>query len=741
MFSFIEKYPAWVAAPWVLLFGLSIIVLFDFATLQPRLQVDSDMTSLAPMSGQDLTWYQRTQSWFGDDDMLLVAWQGKDLFSATQLAALKAFTLELEALPSVRVVRSLANATDVRALDDGIGIGQYLAELPNDSEQVNSLRTRALADPLIGGKLVSADGDNWLVLIQFHDSEVSTDWMATLEDIAERCSRHAGSAQCALSGPLFIRVEISRVLLNDLFRIIPAAMLATFFVAFVGLRNARRALICVISNAVVTAIILALFSVSGFTLNFITVMLAPVVYVVGFAYSMHVVCECIAAAQELAISTALKNLAQPIAVTVATTASAFGAIAISEFAAIRVFGGWACAGVVLAGFAAMTLTPALTILLRAWRGKQPVAISAAARKFAGHAERHGGALITVIGALVVAVVIPISNITVDTAILNNFGDNSDVRRNFESLAHNFDGPVPIRVVLDGGRPEAFKEPDNLNAMQSLISWLEKQPEIGSAVGISSIVARLNQAFDPTSDTDVMPGSANLVNQLLLSGGTNTDLFVDPSYQFALVHIQGKTLSTAEVNAIATRINARLKELPFGLTGQVTGTTFLASRSVAALTSGQLSSLALAMGAVWLILSLLFRSVKIGFIALLPNLLPIVAYFALLGALGISLNLTTSLVACAVFGIAIDDSVHLMTRFRMAIETGSANPIEDALRHTLYPISLTTLALAAGFLTLTQAELASQGEFGLLAAATLVVAWFIDVMVTPALCRMFLNRAE
>ncbi len=741
MFNFIEKHPGWVIAPWALLFAIAIVILVDFPTLQPRLSVDSDMTSLTPMSGVEVTWYQRTQSWFGDDDMLLIVWQGEELFSTAHLAALKAFTFELEAMPSVQVVRSLANATDVRELGEGVRIDDYLAELSSEPSEIEALRTRALADPLVGGKLVSANGESLLVVVQFNADQSANDWLHTLDQIAERCRHHAGSATCYLSGPLFIRVEISRVLLNDLLRIIPTAMFATFLVAFVGLRDARRALICLFSNAVVTAIILAGFSLSGFTLNFITVMLAPVIYVIGFAYSMHVVCESIRAQGNADISTALKDLAQPIAVTVITTACAFAAIALSEFAAIRVFGGWACIGIILAGVAAMTLTPALIVVFSALHGRQPAVVHRAATMFANGAIRQGRAVVMVIGLLLLAAAWPIANIHVDTAILSNFDDDSHVRQNFEALAGNFDGPVPIRVVLDGGQPDAFKQPANLAAMQSLISWLEGQPEIGGAVGITTIVTRLHQAFNPDAGPGVLPGSANLINQLLLSGGNSTDLFVDPSYQFALVHIQGKTLSTASVNASVARIQARLLALPPSLTGQVTGTSFLASRSVAALTTGQLSSLVLAMGSVWLILSMLFRSAKIGFIALLPNLMPIVAYFALLGALGISLNLTTSLVACAVFGIAIDDSVHLMTRFRMAVQSGSNNPVEDALRRTLYPISMTTLALAAGFLTLTQAELASQGEFGMLAAATLVIAWCIDVMVTPTLCQLLVKTSK
>ncbi|MEM7465807.1 MAG: MMPL family transporter [Pseudomonadota bacterium] len=740
VFNLTVKHPWRFITPWALFFALAVTTLFDFATLQPQITIASDMTSLAPMRGAELERFQKAKNLFGDDDVLLVAWTGENLFSAASLKGLKNFTQELEAMRSVRLVRSLANAIDIKELEDGIQVDKYLHEIPTETNELIALRERALNDPLVAGQLVGANGNALLTLIQFNADHTSPDWQQILTSVEHRCAQHAGAATCYLSGPLFVRVKIGQILLNDLFRVVPAAMLATLLVGFIGLRDFRGAAICLLSNAIITAIVLAAFNAAGMRLNFITVMLAPVIYVVGFAYSMHVVCASAEAVRQSDIPLGLQKLVRPLSVTVATTAFAFAAIAISEFSAIQSFGLWACVGIITAGIAALTLVPALIVVLNAWGRRHPLCVAAASKSLARYAQNKCRAIAVFVTVLLAASVWSISNISVDTAILSNFKDESNIRRNFEAIAHNFNGPVPINIVLDGGRPDAFKDPARLTTMQSLIRCLEQQNEIGGAVGLSSVVARLHQAFVPEAGFGSVPSSENLVNQLLLSGGNSADLFAEPSYQFALVHVQSKTLSTAAVNDVVKRIEARLAELPNDISGRVTGTTSLAARSVAALTNGQLQSLMLAMLGVWVMLSVLFRSAKIGFIALIPNMLPVVAYFALLGALGISLNLTTSLVACAVFGIAIDDSVHLITRFRIAADNERAAPIEDALRHTLYPISLTTAALAAGFLTLTQAELASQGEFGVLAAATLVIAWCIDVIVTPALCAFLVRNA-
>jgi predicted RND superfamily exporter protein len=138
-----------------------------------------------------------------------------------------------------------------------------------------------------------------------------------------------------------------------------------------------------------------------------------------------------------------------------------------------------------------------------------------------------------------------------------------------------------------------------------------------------------------------------------------------------------------------------------------------------------------MGAV---LALVFRSWRVGLISLVPNVLPIVLYFGLLGVLPITLNLTTSLVACAVFGIAIDDTVVFLARYAIERARHASQAIEATLAGVVRPATITSAALCAGFLALTAGELRAQAEFGLLAAVTLACAWLLDLTLTPVLCR-------
>ena len=131
----------------------------------------------------------------------------------------------------------------------------------------------------------------------------------------------------------------------------------------------------------------------------------------------------------------------------------------------------------------------------------------------------------------------------------------------------------------------------------------------------------------------------------------------------------------------------------------------------------------------------FRSIRLGLLALVPNVIPLVLYFGLLGLTGTTLNNSTALMGSIVLGIAVDDTLHLLVEYRRGLAR-SGNPhraLRAALGHVGPAITCTTMAVCLGLLVVGASELRNQAEFGLLGAATLAIAWAVDVTFTPALC--------
>ena len=643
-------------------------------------------------------------------------------------------------------MESLATALEVRVYEDYSEVEGYLSELPQTVAAARDVRKRVLDNPLYAGYLVAHDGRGVMLALRFERGLDSRRLIAIVDDVSQASRAAAGDVEQFLSGPLFVRLEISRLLLRDLFRVVPLAVLATLLVAAVGFRSAHGTLLPVVANGLAMLGTLALFVQAGHTLNYVTVILPPTVYVVGFAYVVHVISDFDRYARQgldgaEAVRRALADVAAPVSLTAVTTACGFLALATSDIAAIRTYGLFAALGTGLAWLAALTVVPAGLALVpaRAARGA-PAAGERAAPVLAALAVRRGTLLLAAGAGLTLLAVWGAGRIEVSTDYLENFPPGSPVRHDFERMSSAFAGAVPLQVLVEAGAVDAMKAPAALREVEALRQWLLVQPEVGGVYTLVDYVDVLEQALAPELvDDDPVPASAGLVSHLVLLGaGEDVRRFAEPGFSSALTQVRANVVASAELNALTARIDQRLAALPDGLTGYVTGSSQVIAATLDDVTRGQVLSLAAAFAPILLAMAVLFRSLRLALLAMVPNVLPILCFFGILGLTGTALNLTTSLVAAVVLGIAVDDSIHFFARLRAAARRtpDDAAALTAALAAVTRPVTLTTAGLALGFTTLVAGELASQVEFGVLAAVTLALAWVLDLTLTPALAHRF-----
>jgi len=248
---------------------------------------------------------------------------------------------------------------------------------------------------------------------------------------------------------------------------------------------------------------------------------------------------------------------------------------------------------------------------------------------------------------------------------------------------------------------------------------------------------VNRAFnDDDPDYEVIPNTKKMVGQLLFfSESDDAERLVDSKYQTLNIIARSSVVDSDDVKILIDRVNERLQQLPEHLEATATGNPVLMNQAFDDIMRGQIESVFTTLIVVYGMLVALFLSFRIGFIAIIPNFLPVVIYFGALSITGISLNLSTSLIAPMIIGVAIDDTVHYFARLN-----GFARQYPDPNKSTLKtleavgrPITYTSLALCVGFLLLTTSDLRMQAQVGVMASFALAVAWLSDIFLTPALC--------
>jgi uncharacterized protein len=169
---------------------------------------------------------------------------------------------------------------------------------------------------------------------------------------------------------------------------------------------------------------------------------------------------------------------------------------------------------------------------------------------------------------------------------------------------------------------------------------------------------------------------------------------------------------------------------------VAGKNLMINRAAESLIDGELMSLGLILAVIFALFSFLYTSWLAGLLALIPSLIPIVLNFGVMSCLSVPLNPGTAMVAAIAIGLAVDDTIHLMTRF--GTESGERVDERAAVRATIraeaVPVLTTTVALALGFAVFGLSSFRIVAEFGLLAAGTMVYAAVSDLLLMPILLK-------
>jgi predicted RND superfamily exporter protein len=248
---------------------------------------------------------------------------------------------------------------------------------------------------------------------------------------------------------------------------------------------------------------------------------------------------------------------------------------------------------------------------------------------------------------------------------------------------------------------------------------------------------LNRAFnsdDPAQERipDTRPGVTEL---LFMIPKNELQRFTTVNHGRANVVVRTGEVGSSHVLRLVAEIEKELAgvDFPEGITARVTGNAILLARSADGIATGQPISVAIAALTIFVLVAVGLRSVRLGIVAMIPNILPVLIYFGLLGLGAAPLSLPTSLIGCMALGIAIDDTVHYVVRYRAERHQG-AGPRDAAKLTTRFigrPVAISSIVLSLGFLVVTLSDFATLQEFGFLSALTMQICLACDLILLPA----------
>lgn len=504
--------------------------------------------------------------------------------------------------------------------------------------------------------------------------------------------------------------------------------------------------------------ILGIMKLTGKPIDLMLIVLPTIIFVVGMSDVVHILTRYY---EELrkglpklkALYTAFREIGLATLLTSITTAIGFLTLLTSSIGPISSFGSTTAIGVFVAFFLAFTLLPAVLILSPAPR------VDAMPQNAVFWTKRlHNGlrwtlknrGLVLILSALVLGLSIyGSSRVEVNNYLLEDLRDTDPLKQEFLFFENEFSGgrPFELAVLLHEGAN--IFDRNTLLAIDSLDQHLMNGYGVGSLFSPARLIKTAHREMKGGKDAAFnIPSSQEEIDQLVrtikrFDKDSTLQLFVNEERNMARISGKvgdlGAQVFNAKNDELMAFANDKLPNKPFDL--RVTGTANLIDQNNESLALDMTLGLAIAFLVVALIIGIMFKSVRMVIICLIPNIMPLLMIGGIMGFLGIDLKVSTSIIFTIAFGIAVDDTIHFMSKFRLELAKGKS--MLYALKRTYIStgkaIIVTSIILCGGFLTLILSNFLGTYYIGLLVSLTLLFAVLSDLFLLPVLILLFYNK--
>jgi len=648
---------------------------------------------------------------FEGGDSLIVGLESENLFTRENLAYLVAKTDELETVDHVRYVVSLANANRVRGTEQGIDVRPLLEGYERTPPR--EIRRAALEDELFADYLVSKDGRMTALYVVFDeiDSAHVDEIIAQVRAVMDRGK--PASLEVFLSGGLMVSSEFVKATRQNQ-TLLPALGIAigilTIYVLF---RSFSRIVIVTVVVGLSLVWTLGLHSLMGYAFNPISGMIIPLVVVLSLSNSIHMM-EYYdevrkAHAPGASFLSMVRFITVPCFIASITTSLGLFSLMTSPIRAVKQFGFTSGAGIFFSFLISLfvvpfllTVTPDRRVREHRWWGRS---LSLVAR---ANERRHGLILVITI-LLTVASAVGMGRVTIDSNELEWFPEDSELRKNAMKFDRALSGMGRVTIdsnelewfpedselrknamkfdrALSGignvelvlvGEPGMLMDPKVLSGMDRLSRRIERMPNVRKAISLADYIKAVNRTLKGGDETHYrVPDTTELIAQeaLLFSmsqtGREEIERYANIDNSVGRISVRLKYTSSAEVRELMSRIRSEIANVfpDGGVRVGLTGFSFIFSMIDKYIVESQIRSFSLAFVLVFGVMFLVMWSVRYGALAIIPNVLPVMFIIGFMGWTGINLNVGTVMIASVALGIAVDDTTHLISRFRREYDT-------------------------------------------------------------------------
>jgi predicted RND superfamily exporter protein len=731
-----------------------------------KLVVDTSFNSLIPQDEPGRLIYQRVTDEFGSDNKTVIYVQDEDLWTVEKLTRLEQLQRELKGIRNVARVDSLFTLRTIEGKRDTpqdpprVLSVPVLEGVPDTDLEADDARQRALANPLYIGNLFSEEGDVTAVIVTAIDKEDEEDFSLKLyDDLENVLGNYRGDfVQLFQVGPPRVNAEL-QVSLTDDFRVLgPLSALVLVASILIFMRSVIAAAVPLITSGIT---IMWTFGVMGWwdvPLNILSAMIPSLIIVIGSTEDTHMMAAFfrgLAAQRDKgdepteeqnrqAVAYMAKHTGLPLLLTVLTTGLGFASNLFSSIALIQDFAVASTTAIVLNGFVTILVVPPLlgafgSFGVRESSGEELQSNNLPDRvvsTFQISQDNFPLYTLSLTFLMCLFFTFHASYLYVTNDPMSYFPEDRPLIQDTRKIQQELAGVKVFFISLDAGEEKAFLEPENLKKLDEIQAFMRKQDVFDKTVSIADHLKYVNREFEGRFAAATLPKTRQLVAQyLLFFQRSELESYVSHDFSRANIVVRHGVNDSHTLNQYVGELKDAVAQISGPtIRASVIGENLLVNQAAEDLMVSQVKALGLLLGLIFIIMSIMFTSFKGGAIAMVPSVIPIVLMFGIMGFAGIPLNPGTAMVAVIAVGIAIDGTIHLLARYNELCRSTSdyEGAVRQAVEEVAAPLIVSSTALALGFGILLFSNFTVVAQFGALAAATMLISIFANLLITPIL---------
>ncbi len=760
------KFAEWVLDHRLTVIALCLIMIIEVAFLSTKLRFDFNPFVYSPDGSVATKDYEELMKEYGNDEFLYVLYNVKQgIFDIDALRKTKDLARDLKSIPYVKRVHSITNLEFMEGSTSGeIKVVKVMDGFPANQFEADRLKKRLMDKPLFLNIYISKDAEYAAILCEIDDKPEGDPFYT--ESIVQELNKILAkpgyrdftfyptgipvasytTARLFNENTILLTLPSSILLLLLLFYI---------FRQFKGIIGPNTVILFSI------LMVIAFLALTDLPLTMMCAMIPGVLMAVAIADGIHIVSEYqihlkAGNNNRTSILEAVKLLGFPCLFTSITTAIGFGSLLSSEIGPIRDIG----LSIAFGTMAAFVVTFTLLLVVLSFSGEKTEKKFAEAKEIkrnefidrmlwslANFNNRNHKGVLAVSILICVILIYGITKIEVNTSNLANFGDRIPVYHDFKFVDKTMGGTSNFEILLDSNSTDGIKRLEFIQTLQKIQDFAEtKDYLVRKTVSVVDMIKEVNRALHnndrafysvPAKDGEDFQN----VNELLfeLYGSDDLDKFISSDFREARLTIYVTSTDTKTYKRFYDELVSFIDSVnPADYTYKITGVSYLTIDLYRNLTGTMIESLTIAIILISIMMIIVFRSFKTGLISMIPNVFPVIFVLGYLGLSGTWLSHITAIATCIMIGIAVDDTIHFVSRYRMEFDRlgDYRKALEVSMRGVGQALVITTIALVTCFGLMLFSRTDTFYYTGLVTTSGIVVALAADFMLAPALILVF-----